>query len=142
MTTREIEPSDLDTTSGAHGTWIRLHPLALDSIIEAVRKLHTASLMATTGGYYCLACTTVVRDDEGGETRVRAEWPCPTAQWLGAIKDDQDPRWKTPEVLRQREDADRIECQEIASGRWKSVASPYWNTCVIPVLWRYRKAGS
>lgn len=41
-------------------------------------------------------------------------------------------------MLRQREDADAIECQAVLSGRWKPLSNPYWDDCVIAVPWRVR----
>ena len=47
--------------------------------------------------------------------------------------------WETPAVLRQREDAAAIECVQVLSGRWKPLADPYWDTCVIKVPFRVRR---
>lgn len=42
---------------------------------------------------------------------------------------------KVPE-LRARSDAELIEIQAVMSGRWKPLADPYFDDCVIPVPWR------
>lgn len=45
--------------------------------------------------------------------------------------------WATIVELRARSDAANIECQQVVSGRWKSLADRRWDSCVIQVPWRF-----